>query len=61
MWMGIFLKTHENASLVNTDIFYTDKKDAFSKISGYMWTSLNSFIVYAKTLVLSNKLGQGKN
>ena len=35
MWTGIFLKT----VLVWTRIFfYTDKKDAFSKISGYVWT-----------------------
>ena len=23
---------------VDADIFYTDKKDAFSRISGYVWT-----------------------
>ena len=28
----------ENAPRVDADIFYTDKKDAFSKISGYVWT-----------------------
>ena len=28
----------ENAPRVDVDIFYTDKKDAFSKISGYVWT-----------------------
>ena len=35
VWTGIFSKT----LLVGTRIFfYTDKKDAFSKISGYVWT-----------------------
>ena len=35
VWTGIFSKT----LLVSTQIFsYTDKKDAFSKISGYVWT-----------------------
>ena len=34
--------TFENAPRVDADIFYTDKKDAFSKISGYVWTSLNN-------------------
>ena len=28
----------ENAPRVDADIFYTDKKDAFSKLSGYVWT-----------------------
>ena len=28
----------ENAPRVDADIFYTDKKDAFSKRSGYVWT-----------------------
>ena len=37
VWTGIFSKT----LLVWTRIFfYTDKKDAFSKISGYVWTGL---------------------
>ena len=35
VWTGIFSKT----LLVWTQIFFdTDKKDAFSKISGYVWT-----------------------
>ena len=35
VWTGIFSKT----LLVWTRIFiYTDKKDAFSEISGYVWT-----------------------
>ena len=35
VWTGIFSKTR----LVWEQIFlYTDKKDAFSKLSGYMWT-----------------------
>ena len=29
-----------NVSLVDADIFYADKKDAFSKISEYAWTRL---------------------
>ena len=28
----------ENAPRVDADIFYTDKEDAFSKLSGYVWT-----------------------
>ena len=28
----------ENTPRVDADIFYTDKKDAFSKISRYVWT-----------------------
>ena len=28
----------ENATRVDADIFYADKKDAFSEISGCMWT-----------------------
>ena len=28
----------ENAARVDADIFYTDKKDAFSKIFKYVWT-----------------------
>ena len=28
----------KKAPRVDADIFYTDKKDAFSKISGYVWT-----------------------
>ena len=27
----------ENAPHVDADIFYTDRKDAFSNISGYVW------------------------
>ena len=36
VWRG---NIFENAPRVDADIFYTDKKDAFSKISGYVWTS----------------------
>ena len=28
----------ENAPCLDADIFYTDKKDALPKISGYVWT-----------------------
>ena len=28
----------ENAPRVDADTFYTDKKDAISRISGYVWT-----------------------
>ena len=31
----------ENAPRVDADIFYTDKKDAYSKISRYVWTRPN--------------------
>ena len=41
VWTGIFSKT----LLVWTRIFiYTDKKDAFSKISGYGWTRPKSIL-----------------
>ena len=37
----------ENAPRVETDVFYTDKKDAFSKISGYVWPRpKTSFTLY---------------
>ena len=28
----------ENAPRLDADIFYTNKNDAFSKLSGYVWT-----------------------
>ena len=31
----------ENAPRADADIFSTDKKDAFSKISGYVWSRPN--------------------
>ena len=35
----------ENAPRVDADLFYTDKKDAFSKISGYVWTGPKSPLI----------------
>ena len=34
VWKEIFLK----GPRVDADLFYTDKEDAFSKRSGYLWT-----------------------
>ena len=32
----------ENGPRVDADLFYRDKKDVFSKTSGYMWTGPES-------------------
>ena len=35
----------ENAPRADANIFHTDKKDAFSKISGYVWTWPNMLAI----------------
>ena len=39
--------TFDNAPRVDADLFYTEKKDAFSKIPGYVWTGPSCRTLFA--------------
>ena len=55
VWTGIFSKT----LLVWTQIFvYTDKKDAFSKISGYVWTGPKTLTCKAECVCFPFKVDE---
>ena len=45
----------ENVPRVDADKFYTDKKDAFSIISRYMWTGPESIVAWKQSLMSEPK------